>query len=77
MGAAVEEEGDKSDEQGPRARNSADGAVPLGRERGGERASGAWRRQVGPTYQRGAGDKLGWFRPKDRWWRGFGLLSFF
>jgi hypothetical protein len=35
-----------------RACNDADGAVPLGREGEGERASGARRQQVGPTCQR-------------------------
>jgi hypothetical protein len=35
-----------------RVRNDADGAVPLGREGEGERASGARRQQVGPTCQR-------------------------
>jgi hypothetical protein len=53
MGATVAGEGDGSDGQGPRAsengcalaRNGADGAVPLGRERGGEQVSGARRRQ--------------------------------
>jgi hypothetical protein len=45
MGVAVAGEGDGSDEQGPRASesgceracNCAEGVVPLGRERGGER----------------------------------------
>jgi hypothetical protein len=49
MGTTVAEEGDRSNGQGPRAsesvctqaRNRVDGAVPLGRERGGERASRA------------------------------------
>jgi hypothetical protein len=35
-----------------RACNVVDGAVPLGREGEGERASGVQRRQVGPTCQR-------------------------
>jgi hypothetical protein len=35
-----------------RARNDTDGAVPLGRERGGERVRRAWRRQVGSTCRR-------------------------
>jgi hypothetical protein len=87
LGAAVVEEEYGSDGQGPRASesgcaracNGADRAVPLGRERGGERASGARRQQVGPTCQQGvhASGKMGRFGPKGRGWRGFGLLSFF
>jgi hypothetical protein len=60
MGVAVAEEGCGSDGQGPRASesgyaracNGVDGAVPLGKEIGGERASGARHRQVGPACHR-------------------------
>jgi hypothetical protein len=54
MGAANAEEGGGSDEQGPRAQNRVDGAVLLGRERGGgerARARGAAPTGWGPPVR--------------------------